>query len=59
MIKVSTQTINVSLHKLVKANEADVKLDISPEILANIEELVTSLIDDPTIVVDVDLGDTI
>ena len=58
MIKVNSLTINVTLNKLVKGNEADAVFNISPELLAGIEELVTSMIDDPAVVVDIDLGDT-
>ncbi len=52
MIKVVSTTVSITLNKLVKGDDEQT-IAISPEMLANLEELVSSLVDDPSIVVDI------
>lgn len=52
MIKVVSSSVTITLNKLVKGDDNQ-EIAISPEMLANLEELVSSLLDDPSIVVDI------
>lgn len=53
MIKVVNETITVSINKLVKGGAADPACVITPDMLANIEEVVTAMLDDQSLVVEV------
>ena len=56
MAKIATQHVVISLNKLVKDSDDDSVHVLSEEVIAQLEEVVTQLVGDDSVVVEVNNG---